>query len=341
MLFSAAIVIVFVSPTPASVPAAQDLSASPFELGRFELVDQSGRSVDNVDLSESVWVASFIFTRCPSSCPRISARMKELQDKLKRTDVRLVSITVDPEHDTPEVLSSYAKRYDAEPDRWSFLTGNPSQIYNLILEGFRLSVSATTDAERKSGAEAVAHSDKLALVDRGNRVVGLFASDESSSLQNLLSRSRLLDTEGSWVRTLPAVNACLNASCGALLLLGWLFIRSGQWKPHAFTMAAAVTVSAVFLSSYLVYHFFVGSVPYRGTGFLRLAYFTILLSHTTLATFGVVPLVSLTLWRVAQRRFVGHARIASVTLPIWLYVSITGVIIYWMLYRIPVPDTIG
>lgn len=341
VLLSAGVCLAFVNPRPAPAPAGQDLGPGGFDLGSYRLVERSGRTVTEADLADEVWVASFVFTRCPTSCPRISARMRELQGKLRETGVRLVSLSVDPEHDTPEVLTSYAERYGADPDRWWMLTGPQDEVYDLILDRFKLSVSQTTEDDRKAGAEAVAHSDKLALVGRGNRVVGFFASDDESAIANLVGRARLLDTEGSWVRRLPAVNASLNATCAVLLVVAWSFILAGRWRWHAATMLAAVAVSALFLGSYLVYHYFVGSVAYRGTGLTRLAYFTILLSHTALATFGVVPLVGLTLFRAYRRQFGRHARIAAVTFPIWLYVSVTGVVIYWMLYQMPMATSPG
>jgi uncharacterized membrane protein YozB (DUF420 family) len=106
-------------------------------------------------------------------------------------------------------------------------------------------------------------------------------------------------------------------------------------------MLLAVATSTLFLVSYLVYHFQVGSIPFRHSGLLRFAYFTILLSHTLLATFAVVPLVMLTLGFAVRRDFVRHRRIARVTFPIWLYVSITGVVIYLMLYHLPLPASWG
>jgi protein SCO1/2/putative membrane protein len=101
-------------------------------------------------------------------------------------------------------------------------------------------------------------------------------------------------------------------------------------------MSLAVFTSAVFLACYLVYHYHAGSVPFQGHGPVRLVYFTILLSHTILATFGVVPLVCLTLFRAIRGDYAHHVSIAAVTFPIWLYVSVTGVIIYLMLYQMPV-----
>ena len=100
-------------------------------------------------------------------------------------------------------------------------------------------------------------------------------------------------------------------------------------------LLSAVLDSTVFLACYLLYHYTAGSVPFRGAGASRLLYFTVLISHTALATFGVVPLVILTLLRALRRDFLGHRSIAATTFPIWLYVSITGVVIYLMLYHLP------
>jgi uncharacterized membrane protein YozB (DUF420 family) len=99
-------------------------------------------------------------------------------------------------------------------------------------------------------------------------------------------------------------------------------------------------VTGLFLASYLVYHYHVGSVPFRGVGLTRVVYFTILMSHTVLAI-SLVPLVGITLYRALRRRFVAHARLARVTFPIWVYVSVTGVIIYLMLYQMHVPNSLA
>ena len=181
--------------------------------------------------------------------------------------------------------------------------------------------------------EAVTHSNRLVLVDRGNRVAGVYESDDPEAIRVLKARSA---RAASWARVLPAVNATLNGSCAVLLLIGWGLVLSGRVRLHAACMISAVVVSAVFLACYLVYHYEAGSVSFRGEGAARSTYLTILLSHTLLATFGVVPLVSLTLYRAIRGQFRQHAAIARVTFPIWLYVSITGVVIYWMLYRMPI-----
>lgn len=339
VLASLAVCSAFVGRAPVPARAAQNLGDRGFPLGTFRLTERSGRTVTDADLADRAWVASFIFTRCPLSCPRISSVMKGLQARFKGTGVRLVSISVDPAHDTPAVLADYARRFGADPDRWWFLTGPEADVVDLIFARFKLSVSPASEADRNAGAEAFSHSDRLALVGRGNTVVGYFGSDDPAALDALVAKARSLDAERgvpAWVRRLPAVNAGLNGSCAVLLSLGWFMIRGGRVRAHAACMIAAVTVSSLFLACYLVYHANVGSVPFRGVGGIRLAYFTILLSHTLLATFGVVPLVALTLIQALRRRFDRHARVARLTLPVWLYVSVTGVVIYWMLYRMPV-----
>ena len=134
------------------------------------------------------------------------------------------------------------------------------------------------------------------------------------------------------VSQLPAVNAALNSLSAILLVSGYLFIKSRNIKVHKACMLCAFGSSVLFLVSYLVYHYQVGSVPFKGQGSVRLVYFTILLTHTILAT-TVVPLALVTLFRAFRERFDAHRRIARWTFPIWLYVSVTGVIVYWMLYR--------
>ncbi|HUG43761.1 MAG TPA: DUF420 domain-containing protein [Acidobacteriota bacterium] len=134
------------------------------------------------------------------------------------------------------------------------------------------------------------------------------------------------------ISDLPAVNAILNSTSALLLLAGFYFIRQGQVARHRLCMLGAVSVSILFLTSYLIYHYHIGSKPFEGEGGIRTVYFTILISHTILAM-AIVPMAALTLWRAFQRRFDRHRRIARWTLPIWLYVSVTGVVVYWMLYR--------
>jgi uncharacterized membrane protein YozB (DUF420 family) len=135
------------------------------------------------------------------------------------------------------------------------------------------------------------------------------------------------------VADLPALNAALNASAAALLALGYVLIRSGRRDAHRRVMLLALATSALFLASYLVYHFQVGSVRFTRSGTIRTVYLTILATHTVLAA-AIVPLVAVTVARALRGRFADHRRLARVTLPLWGYVSVTGVVIYWMLYRL-------
>ena len=137
------------------------------------------------------------------------------------------------------------------------------------------------------------------------------------------------------VTDLPALNACLNATSAVLLATGYVLIRRGRRQAHQRVMLAALVSSALFLTSYLVYHAQVGSVRFRGQGPVRTVYFTILLTHTVLAVV-IVPLVGTTLVPALRGRFDKHRRLARITLPLWAYVSVTGVVIYWMLYRMSV-----
>lgn len=130
---------------------------------------------------------------------------------------------------------------------------------------------------------------------------------------------------------LPTLNASLNATSACFLTVGYVFIRSRQVRKHQICMISALVASAAFLASYLVYHYQIGSVPFTGQGWVRPVYFFILITHIVLAG-TIVPLALVTLRRALRGDFHRHARLARVTLPLWLYVSVTGVLIYWMLY---------
>jgi uncharacterized membrane protein YozB (DUF420 family) len=135
------------------------------------------------------------------------------------------------------------------------------------------------------------------------------------------------------VHPLATTNAVLNALATVLLVAGWVFIARGQWKAHRAAMIAAFAVSAVFLVCYLTYHYLVGHVPFRGQGPVRTVYFTILITHIILAVF--VPILALRMFFLAWKgRWDAHRRLGKITMPIWLYVSVTGVVIYAMLYHL-------
>jgi len=133
--------------------------------------------------------------------------------------------------------------------------------------------------------------------------------------------------------TLPAFDATMNVVATACILAGYAAIRARRIALHRALMIAACAASTLFLAGYLTHHAQVGSVPYHGTGALRPVYYAILGTHTLLAM-AVPVLVAITLTRALRGRFDAHARIARITLPIWLYVSITGVVVYVMLYRL-------
>ena len=134
------------------------------------------------------------------------------------------------------------------------------------------------------------------------------------------------------IADLPAVNAALNATAAVLLVIGYFLIRRGRIDHHRRMMLAAFATSALFLVSYLVYHANTGSRPFPGQGAIRIFYFTILISHIVLAA-AILPMALITLNRGLRAQFDRHVPIARWTLPIWLYVSVTGVIVYLMLYR--------
>jgi len=135
------------------------------------------------------------------------------------------------------------------------------------------------------------------------------------------------------IRDLPTLNAVLNTSSALLLATGWLLIRRRRRDAHRLAMLGAFAASTAFLTSYLVYHSQVGSVRFTGRGPVRAVYFAVLLSHTVLAAV-IVPLVLFTLARALRGRFDAHRALARWTFPIWMWVSVSGVVVYWMLYRL-------
>ncbi|NDC64240.1 MAG: DUF420 domain-containing protein [Planctomycetia bacterium] len=135
------------------------------------------------------------------------------------------------------------------------------------------------------------------------------------------------------VHPLATTNAVLNATAAVLIVAGWLFIRRGNWRAHRAAMTAAFIVSTLFLICYLSYHALVGHVPFTGRGPVRAVYFTILVSHVLLAV--LVPILAVAMFLLAMRgRWEAHRRLGRIAVPIWLYVSVTGVVIYLMLYQL-------
>jgi cytochrome oxidase Cu insertion factor (SCO1/SenC/PrrC family) len=194
----------------------------------FTLMERSGQPLSTADLQGEVWIANFIFTRCADTCPVVSSRMAQLQKAFAaEDDVRLVSITVDPAHDSPEVLARYADKIGAHPQRWLFLTGKKEHIYRLAREGFRMGVNDPHDDKRSSAAptllrlrkvaqrfllnlkpavawahdisppqettaRAIQHSERFVLVDRQGQIRHYYNSRDTAALQRLQHHVRLL-----------------------------------------------------------------------------------------------------------------------------------------------------
>ena len=148
----------------------------------FQLVNQNGQPFGSAQLTGKIWIADFIYTTCPGPCPMISSRMSELQKPLEKTDVHLVSFSVDPEKDTPKVLHGYADKLQADPARWDFLTGPKSAIYKLSHDGFKLAVS---DGSGEQGIPV--HSTRMVLVDRHGDIRGYYGATEADAITKLLA----------------------------------------------------------------------------------------------------------------------------------------------------------
>lgn len=324
--------------------------------------------------------------------------------ELRQFEPLLVSVTLDPAHDTPEVLRRYAAAHRARPGRWLFLTGERAAIRRLE-QSCQVQSQEDPDAEP---AQRITHTSRVMLIDAEGTVRGTYLIVEPipdaagnptnrfrrnpEALERLREDARALaaggraadrlprlgpvadfgltDQDGRavdkrmlrggpWVVAfvftrcglscphitaamsdlqddrlglLPTVNACLNAASAACLVLGYGFIRRRRVTAHVACMTAALALSALFLTSYLYYHFHKGSTPFTGEGWVRPVYFGILLSHTVLAAV-IVPLILWTLWHALRDQYARHVRVARWTLPLWLYVSVTGVVVYLFLYH--------
>ncbi len=317
-------------------------------LPAFTLLERAGGSVRNEDLRGKVWVASFTFTHCAGACWQINETLSRLQrDFAAEPDFRLVTISVDPERDTPEVQRRYAEQRGADAGRWLFLSGNQDEIYRLIGKGFKLTVYQNEGPERRPGFE-VEHTPRVAVVDKRGHVRGYFDGRQRDEQGNALddypalkARVAVLLAGGATnPESLAAVNASLNATCLCLLLAGYAAIRTRREALHKACMLSAVVVSAVFLACYLYLHIVVrqGKPTYfsdrhpDAAAWMGQLYLTILWTHIVLATV-ILPLALYTAYLGLRDRRPRHVRLARWTFPAWLYVSATGVVVYWMLYQ--------
>jgi protein SCO1/2 len=170
-------------------------SKAPDKLGTvpaFSLRDQDGKVVSDQTLKGGIWAAAFMFTRCPTICPRITTRMRELQTaaRAKNLPLRLVSISVDPEHDQPAVLKTYAAKYGADLATWSFLTGDDAVIRKTATEGFKLALEGKADAS--ADHMGLLHGSHLILVDRELQIRGYFGTLDASDNERLLTAAGAL-----------------------------------------------------------------------------------------------------------------------------------------------------
>lgn len=193
---SIALLAVACSREPVSASASAVAADSPqafSEVGPFELVERSGDKVTREDLLGRPWVASFLYTRCTGPCPSVRGTLKELQTKLGDSGARIVTFSVDPEWDRPEVLRAYAETAGAHPKRWLFLTGEPESVRALIRQSFLSPVERSADAPI---GEQVTHRTQLVAVDKKGRVRGFYHGESDDQLDLLLARLAFLEREG-------------------------------------------------------------------------------------------------------------------------------------------------
>ncbi len=390
-----------------SAPTTITLNLSPPEIPDFTLTECQGEELSLSDLKGRPWVASFVFTRCVMTCPQITLAMKKLHDRVKdkNPDVMFVTMTVDSDYDTAEILQRYSETFEPDRTRWKFLTGDMEAMHALIVDGFGVFVKENIGESRRPGLE-VAHSNRVVLVNPEGAPVGKYLgtkdeemaelaqillgrkpfpepgppiqvmkpgdgpegveveivprdpkqgddseaessnrSEHDNASKDQLSRAdrvakidRLLP---SWARRLPTVNALLNSTSILLLLTGWIAIRRGKRETHRNLMLAAFVMSVGFLSCYLISHWALSSYtgergrPFLGEGASAVLYQLILWPHVALA--ATVPFLAIRVFQHAfAERWDQHRRLARRTFPIWMYVSVTGVAIYGMLYHWPV-----
>ncbi len=165
------------------------------QVPKFELTDQSGKTFSSDQLKGRVWIANFIFTRCQGMCPLMSGKIMNLQKQLKNPEIQFVSFSVDPEYDSPKILSEYAKRFHAKENQWVFLTGEKSKIWELVSDGFMLGVDEASPEDLAAGAEPVMHSSRFVLVDKEGKIRGFFDSSESVKMNELVESVQKLSKQ--------------------------------------------------------------------------------------------------------------------------------------------------
>jgi protein SCO1/2 len=310
-------------------PLRQDLGP----VKPFNLETSAGKTFEPRQLRGKVWVVHFFYTTCTGGCTKTAPNMAALQRAFagNKRDVALVSISLND--DSPEDLRRYASDLGADPEQWTFLTGPASTVHPIVQAVFFQTAQLSGFHER---GKEVDHSFHFVLVDGAGEIRGYVDGSKLANIEPLEKRIREL-ARGKFL--LAAVNAILNTLCAVLLVLGYVAIRARWETLHKVLMLSALVASIVFLGSYLFYHFVVLDAQptrFQGIGWIRPVYFGILLTHTALAAL-VAPLALYVAYQGLRDRRPRHVRVARWTLPIWLYVSITGVVVYWMLYHLYPP----
>jgi len=315
----------------------------------FDFTDSRGRQVTEQDLLGSPWVAIPFFVRCSGPCPSLTTDLRSrVYEELQGTGAMLVSFSVDPNYDTPEALTEYAQRFDIDTERWLFLTGGEAAMGDFIRKGLKVPLEHRGPGETVLAEPDITHGTRLPVVDPSGQIAGWYEAARANlgtdpsvigaSFDLLLDRVLHLAGKPRASREpsrLPLLNATLNGTAFLLLLFGWWAIRTGRRELHILLMRAAFLVSMVFLTSYLIYHLGVqrdqGPTQFNRVGWQKTAYLVLLVSHVFLAIVNL-PMVLRVLVLAGREDWDAHKRLARRTLPIWLYVSLTGVIVYLLLY---------
>lgn len=311
-------------------PLSSKLAVAP-----FTLTERNGTSVSLADLRGKVWVAHFFYPTCQQDCTKTVPTMRRLNQIFAgKSDVVLVSFALTG--DDPQLLKQYARDQEAGETQWLFLTEDRSKKQDVLAVVEKCFFQTARRKEQPKPGDEIDHTPSLMLIDREGNMHGYIDGRDHDSLPILAEHIRQLAAE-RYVQ--PAVNAGLNSLCTVLLLLGWMAIKGRRETLHKACMLLALATSAAFLASYLWFHFAVldgQPTRFRGEGMVRIVYFAILLSHTILAV-AVAPLAMYVAYQGLRDHRPRHVRVARWTLPIWLYVSVTGVVVYVLLYQVYPP----
>jgi uncharacterized membrane protein YozB (DUF420 family)/cytochrome oxidase Cu insertion factor (SCO1/SenC/PrrC family) len=317
-----------------SLAVAANSSESFGTVADFSFTERRGKIVRTEDLLGEPYLAGFIFTRCSTICPALTQELSRVQQALQGLDARVVAITVDPQHDTPEVLSEYASHFEGgDSEEWLFLRGEQEATFDLIRTSFKLGIERQDDQEP---GLAVSHSSLLVAVDAKGAIRGFYSGVEDGATNKAIRRMRFLVGAPVVDSVLPTVNACFNFLSAVLLILGFISIRAGNKEIHARYMRSAFLASSIFLAGYLYYHFMVipaqgGPVTFGGEGAAKSAYLVLLFTHVLGAIINL-PMVLRTFWLAHRQDWETHKKWARWTFPLWMYVSVTGVMVYFALY---------